>query len=192
MKKYIPYIIILVVGIVIGLLCRPEHFRDATKMIQNDTIVKYEMRYYSKMDLQNKTIELDVPDIGKREYVFFTEEKTKEMYIDSIRYMAAPRQYYFTSTDDVKIWHSGIDSTIDSLNFVQKTETITKTIQEKWRRNYLSLGLEVSYTDKAYIPLYLQYSYLPNKNVEMYARVLYDIPTRLYGFGLGAKVGIGW
>ena len=193
MKRDIIYgALLLILSFVIGILCRPILFRDATKMIQNDTIVKYEVRYYSKMDLQNRTIELDVPDIGKREYVFFTEEKIKEVYIDSIRYIAAPRQYYFTSTDDVKIWHSGIDSTIDSLNVVRKTQEITKSTQTVTNRNALAIGLDMNYSGRPDIPIYLEYSYLLHRNVEMSARLQYDLLSQKIGFGLGAKVSIGW
>lgn len=191
MKKYIPYILILVVGFVIGILCRPNHFRYATDMVK-DTLVIYDTARYSKLELASKSYRLSVPKIERPSLVYIPADSTTIIYRDSIRYVTLPRQYFFTSTDDVEIWHSGIDSTIDSLNVVRKTQEITKTTQSVTNRNTLALGLEANYINSPYIPIYLEYERMLHKNASFYARVLYDIPSQSYGFGLGAKVSIGW
>lgn len=191
MKKYIPYILVLVVGFVIGILCRPNHFRDATDMVK-DTLVIYDTTRYSKLELASKSYMLNVPKIERPSLVYIPADSTTIIYRDSIRYVTLPRQYFFTSTDDVEIWHSGIDSTIDSLNVVRKTQEITKTTQPVTNRNALALGLEANYINSPFIPIYLEYERMLHKNASFYARVLYDIPSGSYGFGLGAKVGIGW
>lgn len=190
MKKYIPYIIVLVVGIVIGLLCRPNHYTDRI-VTQIDTL--YEAKYYSRLELAGNTYKLDIPKIAMADFVYIKSDSTKIVYKDSIQYIALPREYYYTSMDDVEIWHSGIDSTIDSLNVMRKTTTITKTETiSTIKKNALALGLEFNYTTSPYIPIYLEYSHLLHKNVEMSAKILYDIPTQSVGFGLGAKVRVGW
>mgnify|MGYP003289237854 CR=1 FL=1 len=192
MKKYIPYILVLVVGFVIGILCRPKHFRDATKMSQNDTIVRFDTIRHSRLELTTKSCRLEVPKISKPELVYIPSDSTTIIYRDSIRYVTLPRQYFYTKVEDAEIWHSGIDSTIDSLNVVRKTQEITKTTQTATKRNALGIGLEVTYYGSPYIPIYLEYSNMLHKNVEMYARIFYDIPSQSYGFGMGAKVSIGW
>ena len=191
MKKYIPYILVLMVGFVIGILCRPKHFRDSTDMVK-DTLVIYDTTMYSKLELASKSYRLNVPKIERPSLVYIPADSTTIIYRDSIRYVTLPRQYFFTSTDDVEIWHSGIDSTIDSLNVVRKTQEITRTTQPVTKRNALALGLEANYINSPYIPIYLEYERMLHKNASFYARVLYDIPSQSYGFGLGAKVSIGW
>ena len=192
MKKYLPYLLFLILGFVIGILCRPNHFRDATKMLQNDTIVRLDTIKYSRFELVRNTYELEIPKISRLELVYIPADSTTIIYRDSIRYVTLPRQYFFTSTDDVEIWHSGIDSTIDSLNVVRKTREITKATQSVTNRNALGIGFEMNYTSYPYIPIYLEYSYLLHRNVEFYARLLYDLPSHEVGVGLGAKVSIRW
>ena len=193
MKKSVPYLVIFLIGALAGMWAhRQYHFRDTTKMSQNDTIVRLDTIKYSKLELIGKNYNLDVPKIGSPKLVYIPTHSLDTIYRDSIRYVTLPRQYFFTSTDDVEIWHSGIDSTIDSLNVVRKTQEITKSTQTVTKRNGLALGLEANYINSPYIPIYLEYSYLLHKNVEFYARLLYDLPSHEVGVGIGAKVSIGW
>lgn len=70
------------------------------------------------------------------EYVYINTHHTDTLFVNDTVYIALPREYYFAETDDCMIWHSGIDSRIDSLvNFRE-----TKIIQaEKWSRHTLNL-----------------------------------------------------
>lgn len=189
MKKYIPYILVLVVGFVIGILCRPEHIREES--IRVDTTFVYDTIKYSRLELAMNTYKLKVPKVDKNKCVYVPSDSISVVYKESIKYVMMPREYFYTEADGVKIWHSGIDSTIDSLNVERKTAyiTTTKTIRHK---NRLSFGMEASYSTIPYIPIYLEYGRMLHKNASFYARVLYDIPSQSYGFGLGAKVSIGW
>ena len=190
-KEIIIGALLLILGFVIGIICRPNHFRDATDMVK-DTLVIYDTARYSKLELASKSYRLNVPKIESPSLVYIPADSTTIIYRDSIRYVTLPRQYFFTSTDDVEIWHSGIDSTIDSLNVVRKTQEITKVTQTVTNRNALGIGFEMNYINYPYIPIYLEYSYLLHRNVEMYARFLYDLPSHQIGVGLGTKVSIGW
>lgn len=169
-----------------------EHFRDTTKMSQNDTIVRLDTIKYSRFELVRNTCELDIPKISRPELVYIPADSATIIYRDSVRYVTMPRQYFYTKTDDAEIWHSGIDSTIDSLNVVRKTQEITKITQSVTNRNALGIGLEMNYTSYPYIPIYLEYSYLLHENVEFSAMLLYDLPSQKMGVRLGAKVSIGW
>jgi hypothetical protein len=126
-KDIIIAVLILVLGFVLGLICRPEHFRDVTKMIQTDTVVRYEKVKYTPLELKGKTIQLDVPKISALSMVYLPYDSTMVVYRDCVRYISLPRQYYYTSTENAEVWHSGIDSTIDSLNVVAKNVVISKT-----------------------------------------------------------------
>lgn len=161
-------------------------------MSQNDTIVRLDTIKHSRFELVRNTYKLDIPKISRPELVYIPADSTTIIYRDSIRYVTLPRQYFFTSTDDVEIWHSGIDSTIDSLNVVRKTQEITKATQPVTKRNALGLGLEMNYTSYPYMPIYLEYSYLLHKNVEMFVKVFYDVPSQQMGVGMGVQFQIGW
>ena len=190
-KDIIIETLLIVLGFVIGLMCRKEHIREVTDMVK-DTLVIYDTARYSKMELAGKSYRLNVPKIERPSLVYIPADSTTIIYRDSIRYVTLPRQYFFTSTDDVEIWHSGIDSTIDSLNVVRKTQEITKATQSVTNRNALAIGLDMNYSGHPDIPIYLEYSYLLHRNVEMSARLQYDLPSQEIGFGLGAKISIGW
>lgn len=190
-KEIIIGALLLILGIAIGILCRPNHFRDATDMAK-DTLVIYDTARYSKLELASKSYRLNIPKIESPSLVYIPADSTTIIYRDSIRYVTLPREYFFTSTDDVEIWHSGIDSTIDSLNVVVKTQEITKTAQAKVKKNHIGIGIEAGFLNSPYIPIYLEYERMLHRNASFYARVLYDLPRQSYGVEAGAKVSIGW
>ena len=72
---------------------------------------------------------------------------------------------------------------------ISKTETTTQSVT---KCNQLVLGIEAEYLCTPYIPIYLEYSRMLHKNIGIYGRLIYDLPTRTYGAGLGAKLQIEW
>ena len=132
---------------IFGYIMGAEHFRDATKMIQRDTIVRYDTMRYSRLELETLSHRLDVPKIDVPKLAILDVEKMDTIYKDNVMYITYPRENYYTKANDVEIWHSGIDSTIDSLNVVRKTQNITETILHKpspWR---FSCDVGVDYGD---------------------------------------------
>ena len=193
MKKYIPYLVIFLIGALAGMWAhRQYHFRDATKMPQNDTIVRLDTIRYSKLELIGKNYNLDVPKIGSPELVYIPTHSLDTIYRDNIQYVTLPRQFYFTETEDAQIWHSGIDSTIDSLNVFRRNATITQTIQSVTKRNALSIGIEASYLNTLSTPIYLEYERMLHKNIGFYGQIFYDLPTRQYGVGIGMHFQLEW
>lgn len=113
-----------------------HHFRDEVKMVQRDTIVRYDTTRYSRLELVTNSNALKIPKIDVPKLAFLDVEKVDTIYKNNVMYLTYPRESYYTKAKDVEIWHSGIDSTIDSLNVVQKTQNITETILQKpssWR-----------------------------------------------------------
>jgi hypothetical protein len=194
MKKYIPYLVIFIIGALAGMWAhRQYHFRDTTNMPQNDTIVRLDTVKYSKLELIGKNYRLDIPKVNMSELVYIHSDYTTIIYRDSIRYVTLPRQYFFTRTADAEIYHSGIDSRIDSLNVFHKTQTITQTVtQTATHSNALTFGIEPSYLNTFSIPIYLEYERMLHKNIGIYGQLQYDLRTNLFGVGIGAKVSIGW
>lgn len=186
-KKYILHIVVFLVGVIIGWL--PKGMLQKNTIVQRDTIVVHDTIEYTKEVLAEKT---KVVYKDKVEYVYVDVEKTDTLYIEEKVYVQMPRQYYLTETDDVRIWHSGIDSTIDSLNLVRKTQNITETIRDKDKRNYLSVGAEAVYIGVPFIPVYLEYERKLHRNFSFNARIMHDFISKENGVSVGVKAKFGW
>lgn len=186
MKKWHPYIILFIVGLVIGyFVCRQcSSNGDKNRMIQRDTVVTYDTIHYTKTEI--KTVEVPKKEV---EYVYITERDTTIVYRDSVRYIALPKQCYHTKTSDVEIWHSGIESSIDSLNVFQKTLTITQT---KAAKNAVSLGIEAGYIGYFHAPVFLQYERRLRPWLSIYGKAEYDLSHKQFGGAIGAKAQIQW
>ena len=189
-KKIVLYVVVLLLGLLIGAGTCYNHYRHIPAQV--DTVYKYEKVPYTPLELKGNTYELEIPQINVGKHVFIDVALLDTVYRDSIRYVVYPRQYYYTKVKDAEIWHSGIDSTIDSLNVVQKSTNITNTYKAKEKKNTLSLGLETSYCSTFSIPIYLEYERMLHKNVGFNASLFYDLPLRQYGVAVGINVQIGW
>lgn len=192
MQKIFAYIGVMVVGVVIGCLLPDYHFRDEVKMLQRDTIVRFDTIRYSRLELVTNSNALKIPKIDVPKLAFLDVEKVDTIYKDNVMYLSYPRESYYTKAKDVEIWYSGIDSTIDSLNVVQKTQNIKETQQVKVARNSISLGIEASYLTAPSLPIYLEYGRMFHKNVEMYGQIAYDLQSRQWGVGIGVELKFGW
>lgn len=192
MQKIFAYIGVMVVGVVIGCLLPDYHFRDEANIAQRDTIVRFDTIRYSRLELVTNSYALKIPKIDVPKLAFLDVEKVDTIYKDNVMYLTYPRESYYTKAKDVEIWYSGIDSTIDSLNVVQKTQNIKETQQVKVARNSISLGIEASYLTTPSLPIYLEYGRMFHKNVEMYGQIAYDLQSRQWGVGIGVELKFGW
>lgn len=130
MRKITDILIALAVIAVIwgfGYFVGTKHLRDEMKMVQRDTVVRYDTMRYSRLELVTNTNVLKIPKIDVPKLTFLDVEKVDTIYKDNVMYVTYPRENYYANVKDVEIWYSGIDSTIDSLNVVQKTQNIRET-----------------------------------------------------------------
>lgn len=191
MKKYIPYLVIFLIGALAGMWAHRQYRPyEPMESIQNDTTVRLDTIKYSNLELIGKNYRLDIPKVNVPELVYIPSDSINIIYRDSVRYVTLPRQYFFTETEDAEIWHSGVDSRIDSLNVFRQTKTITQKPVTKL--NALSLGMDLGYSCRAHIPIYLQYEYKLHKNVVAYGRIFYDTPVFCYGVSAGMRLQIEW
>ena len=192
MKKYILLLAILVMGMLIGMWISRAYYVNREMDEQRDTTYIYEKVPYSRLDLGKMAVQLSVPEVSVPDMVFIREDSTTIIYKDSVRYVTLPRQYYFTSTEDVEIWHSGVDSTIDSLNVFRKTTNVTEVYKPKEKRHSIGIGMETTYSTVLSTPLYLEYEYMPKSWLSVYGQVSYDLPNKMHAVGVGLKLQIGW
>ena len=180
-KKYIPYILVLVVGFVIGILCRPHRIERVVD-IQRDTTFVIDTHIVEKPVLVEKYIQDSL--------LVAVHDTT---IVNDTIFVALPMEKKIYKGEDYLAEISGYKPNLDRIEVYPKTTTIKETItQSVTNRHTLGIGVEMNYFNSPYIPIYLEYSYLLHKNVEFSARLLYDLPSQSYGFGLGAKVSIGW
>lgn len=192
MKKFRPYIIILVLGMVIGSLCRGYFTHEVT--IQKDTVTVYKTIQYSRLELQDKTIRLQVPDIYVRPMVFVPADSVTIIYRDSVRYVTLPRQNYYTKTEEAEIWHSGVDSTIDSLSLLFPMTSIVQTekVARKPKKHAIGIGIEANYSTTFNMPLQLEYAYNVKPWLSVYGYAEYELFRKQFGVGAGTQMTIEW
>ena len=189
--------VIVFLGMTIGICLSPVFFRhssqpDATELTQTDTVVVHDMIRYSKLELSRNTYKLDLPRTGKRQYIFIPVDSTTIIYRDDVRYVTHPRENYFTETDDARIWHSGLDSRIDSLIVFSRTKTVTNTIKPVTKRHSLALGIEGGYAEAFRMPVQLEYSRRILPWFSVYAFGEYELFTKQIGVGAGMRAELSW
>lgn len=106
-----------------------------------ERIVEYRDTSYSRLNM-GTVFKLETPKVSRvPSIIFIPETEVKIEYRDSIRYVALDREHKFLDNPDVKIWYSGVDPTIDSLQV--KRQTVIQT--EPWKRHSISLSGEVGF-----------------------------------------------
>lgn len=193
MKKFRPYIVIFILGIVIGAFCQGYYARDEATT-QRDTVTVYKPKYYSRLELKAKTIRLEVPKIDVWQRVFVPADSVTIIYRDSVRYVTLPRQNYFTKTEEVQIWHSGVDSTIDSLSLLFPTTTIAQTekVARKPKKHAIGIGIEANYNTTLNMPVQLEYTYMVKPWLSVYGYAEYELFRKQFGVGAGTQMFIEW
>lgn len=193
MKKYISYLVIFLIGAVIGMrLCWDYHFREATKMFQSDTVTVFDTMRYSRLELVRNTYELDIPKIDNPRIVLVPADSATIIYRDSVRYVTLPRQFFYTRTNVAEIFHSGIDSRIDSLNVFMRNTSITHVATPKEKKHSIGIGIEANYATALSVPIQLEYSYMVKPWMSLYGYAEYEPFRRQLDIGLGMKMFIEW
>ena len=106
-----------------------------------ERIVEYRDTSYSRLNM-GTVFKLETPKVSwVPSVIFIPETEVKIEYRDSIRYVVLDREHKFLDNPDVKIWYSGVDPTIDSLQV--KRQTVIQT--EPWKRHSVSLSGKVGF-----------------------------------------------
>ena len=109
--------------------------------VETRDVVVYRDTSYSRLSLGDIK-KLDVPEVkGVPMVVYVPDVEVRTVVKDSIRYVVLDREHKFLDNPDVKIWYSGVDPTIDSLQV--KRQTVIQT--EPWKRHSISLSGEVGF-----------------------------------------------
>lgn len=181
MRKIIPYVAMIVLGMVGGWLCRGCFHADKTPIVQKDTIV------YRDTIRESYPLEVN-KEVIRKEYVIVRDT----VRIKDTLYLSLPMERRVYGSDDFYAEVTGYKPSLDYIEVFPKTKIITERIVEKRKMNSLSTGVELGYMSALSIPIYLEYERMLQKNVGIYGQMLYDLNARQFGIGIGLEVSIGW
>lgn len=149
-----------------------------------ETIVEYRDTSYSRLNMGN-IFNLETPKVSRVPSVLFIPEtEVKIEYRDSIRYVVLDREHKFLDNPDVKIWYSGVDPTIDSLQVKRKT-VVQK---EPWKRHSIELEGETGYYGDFGLMAGAVYEYNVFKWFSVSAKAGYDFYIEQPYVAFGAKI----
>lgn len=180
-KNIVIAVSILLVGIVVGLLCRPKGCPDTTIIQRDTTYVR-----------DTHTVEKPVPvaKVVKDTMLLVVKDTIR---IKDTLYITLPRETKTYKGEEYCAEISGYKPSLDRIEVYPKTEIITETRREVVRqKNYLSAGTEVGYVDNCHLYIYAEYERMLHKNVGFYGRILHDIPSGCNGVSIGIKAQLGW
>ena len=197
MKKYLPHIIAFAAGALITALvfllirANEKKIDENGVLIKTETITERDTVYVSKDEM--KTDEL--PKVEK-EYVYVQlPPEVIENVIHDTTYIykdiPLQKQHYHTKANDVEIWHSGIQSSIDSLINVRETK-IVNNVYRKDIKHTISIGVDVGYSGDFRMPLQLEYSHNVARWISIGVYAEYEPLLQQFGGGVTAKANISW
>ena len=135
MKQALTIAVIAIVAFLLGTLM------PRSPTIEREEVVVYRDTSYSRLSLGDIK-KLDIPEVrGVPSVLYVPEIEIRTVIKDSICYVVMDREHKFLDNPDVKIWYSGIDPSIDSLQ-VKRQAVIQK---EPWKRHSISLSGEVGF-----------------------------------------------
>jgi hypothetical protein len=174
--------LLLILGFVVGLMCRKDHIREVTKMV-TDTLVVVDTHIIEKPVLVERT--------SKETLLVEVHDTTR---IHDTLYIALPMEKKIYKGEDYLAEISGYKANLDRIEVYPKTVTVSKTeiVTQPTKSNTLALGAEMQYWGYTSIPIYLEYSHLLHQNVEMFMNLSYDLPTKQMGVGMGVQIQFEW
>ena len=181
MKKILPYIIVIALGMVIGWLCRGYFHADKTPIVQRDTII------YRDTIRESYPLEIS-KEVVRKEYVVVRDT----LRIKDTLYLSLPMERKVYGSDDFYAEVTGYKPSLDYIEVFPKTKIITERIVERRKMNSLSAGIELGYMSALSIPIYLEYERMLQKNVGIYGRMLYDVNARQFGVSAGVHLQLEW
>lgn len=165
------------------LTCTPER-SERNLQKQTDTVERRIYVTYSGTELKRQTKPLDLPKTGKiPTFLRLPSDSVRVEYRDTgkTEYILLQRRAFHTRMPDLDIYHSGVDSSIDSVAFHYTQTTITDTYRRAdWRHEFNLYGA-AGYASGLRVPVGLRYTYYPKRWAGMGARLEHDIASQTTG-----------
>ena len=180
-RNIIIALVILVMGIAVGLLCRRTEYVE-TIIVQRDTTVVVDTHIVEKP----VPVRVTVTDTM---YVVVTDT----VRINDTLYVGLPLERKEYRRDEFYAVVSGYNPMLIHMEVYPKTVYVTEKQRETVsQRNYLSVGAEMLYADAFHAYIYAEYERMLHRNVSFSFKALHDIPTQSNGVSIGIKAQVGW
>ena len=134
--------------------------RGGEVIVQTDTIVVNDTLRFGAEEIKTKRVEPQ-----RVEYVYVTlPPEVVEKVVRDTTFMEVPvvREHFYSEVDDVRIWHSGIASSIDSLENVRKTKLVTNKVIKDIKHS-VGIYANAGFADGFSIPIGVRYTYHPKR-----------------------------
>lgn len=187
MKSWLPYIIALLVGISAGMWGCRTYYVQRDMDAKRDTIFVRDTFEYTKEVLAENTKVVHQKDT---EYIYIEVRDTivKEKKV----YVPMPIQHYHTRVKDAEIFHSGVESKIDSLRIFNTIANITETKYEKERKHQISIYGSIGWMERLRIPVGVKYLYRPYPWWGIGTKVEHDFAQSITGAYATTELTFGW
>lgn len=175
------FLLVFVVGLILGCSTAKRHFRGTTEMVVKcDTTYVYDT---TRIVLPQETKYIKTTDT-------LLVRVTDTLVVRDTLYMILQKEVKEYKGEEYFAKVSGYKPSLDYIEVFPKTTIITKTERIAPDKNKVSLGVNVGYLKAFSIPIYLEYERMLHKNVDIHARMLYDLPRKAFGAEAGVSVGI--
>lgn len=152
--------------------------------VETRDVVVYRDTSYSRLSLGDIK-KLDVPEVkGVPMVVYVPEVEVRTVIKDSISYVVLDREHKILENPDVKIWYSGVNPTIDSLQV--KRQTVIQT--EPWKRHSIGLEGETGYYGDFGLMAGVVYEYDIFRWFSVSTKAGYDFYVEKPYFAVGAEI----
>lgn len=179
MKNIIIALSILVMGFVIGLICRRTEYVETT-IVERDTTVVVDTHIVEK-PVPYKVTVTDT----------LLKEVTDTVRLNDTLYVRLPLEKREYRRDEFYAVVVGYDPRLIHIEVYPKTVYV-KEREVVSQRNYLSAGVDVVYMGSPYIPIYLEYERKLHRNFSIHVRGMRDLLSGTNGVIVGAEAQIGW
>ena len=179
-KKYVPYAIVLIVGLMIGWIPKGRLQKETIVEKRDTLIVRDTVTVYQPKEVVRERL--------RTEYVKVRDT----VRIHDTLYMSLELEKRVYKRDEFYAEVTGYNPALTYIEVYPKTMYVTETVKKKDKRNYLSAGVEAMYCGNFHAPVYLEYERLMHQNFSIYVRGARDIVIRTNIVSAGAKVQFGW
>lgn len=168
MERLNKYILVgvgmFLVGVLLSTMLFTRYFslRCDEVLVQTDTLYVYDTLRYGADDIKT-TIDKARPPRVEYVYVQLPPEVVEKVVHDTT-FVEIPleREHYYSEAEDVRIWHSGVSSAIDSVENVRHTQIVTNKVV-KDTKHTLGIYANVGYSEGFSVPIGVRYTYHPKR-----------------------------
>ena len=163
--------------------------RGGGVIVQTDTVVVNDTLRFDAEEIKTERVESQ-----RVEYVYVTlPPEVVEKVVRDTTFVEAPvvREHFYSEVDDVRIWHSGIASSIDSLENVRQTKLVTNRVVKDFKHS-VGIYANAGYANGFSVPIGVRYTYHPKRWLGVGVRAEHDMIKDHINVMGTLEISLGW